>query len=288
MQRKLFGVCRLLRPGFRWGYASNADLITLSRDHEVPTVAVLQFNQPDKLNALTEAMGHRFTEIIEQLCTENSEQLRAVVLTGAGKAFSAGGDLAFLQHRTEPDMTVGDANVRTMLRFYESFLCVRRLPVPVISAINGHAIGAGFAMTLATDIRIVANEAKLALNFTQLGLHPGMGSTHFLPLLVGHQNASFMLLSGGQISGVEAKDMGIALRAVPKETVLPDALAMARTMAKASPVAVRTTLLTLRAERNRGLEDALIREADAQAQCYAAPDLLRGLKAIKDKHPPAF
>ena len=107
------------------------------------------------------------------------------MLPGAGKAFSAGGDLEWLlaRHRDTPDN-----NIRIMQEFYKKFLVLRSLPVPVIAAINGPAVGAGLCLAMGgADIRVASNNARMGVTFTKLGLHPGMAATHFLPTIVGPQ-----------------------------------------------------------------------------------------------------
>jgi enoyl-CoA hydratase/carnithine racemase len=175
-----------------------------------------------------------------------------------------------------------------MREFYSRFLSLRSVPVPVIAAINGPAIGAGFAVSLACDFRIVASEAKVGLTFATLGLHPGMGSTHFLPNLIGHEKAAKLLLTGEIISGAEAAHLGIALKAEPADNVLPSAMELARRIAAASPVAVRGTTRSLRMRQDVNLDQALQREADSQAHCYGLGDLIEGLEAVKAKRPPVF
>lgn len=180
------------------------------------------------------------------------------------------------------------SNSMVMRDFYARFLGLRALPVPVIAAINGPAIGAGFALSLACDVRIVASDAKVGLTFATLGLHPGMGSTHFLPYLIGHERAAKLLLTGCVISGTEAASLGIASESVAKEEVMSAALKLARQIASASPAAVRATTRSLRMKAEVGLEHALQREADCQAHSYNMPDLLEGLEAVKAKRPPKF
>lgn len=248
-----------------------------------PHVGLISLNVPDKLNALSVGVGEEFKARVEEL--RNVADLRAVVVTGNGSAFSAGGDLSFLEARTK---TSPEANSDEMLRFYGRFLSLRDLHVPVIAAVNGAAVGAGLCLALISDIRIVAEDAKLGLNFARLGIHSGLGSSHFLPMLVGQQQATYMLLTGGLISGREAARTGLALEALPADRVVSRALEVAEEMALSSPVAVRTTLATLRAKQNVGLAQALQREADAQSLCYAHTDLLEGLAAVKTKRKPKF
>ena len=138
-------------------------------------------------------------------------------------------------------------------------------------------------------MRIVNADAKLGLNFSRLGIHAGLGSTHFLPALIGNQAASYMLLTGKLISGTEAVRLGVALEACPgPEATMDRAMQIAHEIAECSPVACQSTLMTLRERQDEGLSRALQREADSQALCYAAPDLLEGLAAVKEKRAPKF
>jgi enoyl-CoA hydratase len=248
-------------------------------------VGLLTLNIPEKLNALSVAVGEEFQRVVTTVVAPHRD-LRALVVTGAGTAFSAGGDLQFLNDRQH---ATARENSDEMLRYYDRFLSLRRVvPVPTIAAINGAAVGAGLVLAMTCDMRVVANDAKLGVNFSRIGIHAGLGSTHFLPALLGNQNAAYLLLTGQLVSGVEAREMGLALAAVPRPEVLERALRIAGEVAAASPVAVQATLRTLRARQDEGLPRALQREADSQAHCYAHPDLAEGLAAIKGKRSPHF
>ena len=124
--------------------------------------------------------------------SKQDARLRVVVVRGAGKAFSAGGDLEMLEKKTELSK---EENHRRMLTFYNQFLSIRELNVPVIAALNGHAVGAGLCFSLACDVRIAKDGAKLGLNFVRLALHPGMGVTYYLPRILGIDLASELLLA---------------------------------------------------------------------------------------------
>jgi len=245
-------------------------------------VMQIRLNRPKVLNAMTAELGDAFAAAVEEVAAMGTD-VGAVVVTGAGKAFSAGGDLDFLRarHHDTPSR-----NAPIMRRFYQRFLSVRDLPVPVIAAINGPAVGAGLCFALACDVRIAAPTAKLGLTFVGLGLHPGMGATHFLPSIAGPQVAAEMMLTGKLITGEEAAARGVVAAAV--EEPLAAAMEMAAQMAGASPVAVRTCVRSLRFQQEAGLEAALWREADAQAQCYASADLLEGVNAVAEKRRPNF
>jgi len=267
--------------GFADGAGAQAAVV-VERTGPEGRVAVVRLNRPDKLNAMTTELGDAFAEAVQTLNSE-AETLGAVVVTGAGKAFSAGGDLQFLRDR---HVDQPSRNAPIMRTFYQRFLCVRSLPVPVIAAINGPAIGAGLCFALACDVRIAAPKAKMGLTFTALGLHPGMGATHFLPSIVGPQVASELLLTGKVIQGDEAARCGLIARTA--EDPLQAAVESASAMASAGPVAVRTTVRSLRMRQDVGLEQALQREADAQAQCYASKDYAEGVEAVAEKRAPKF
>jgi len=245
-------------------------------------VAVITLNNPSKLNALTEDMGNELTASVGELL--GKKELRAAILTGAGKAFSAGGDLAWLLERHGD---TAENNIRVMQEFYKKFLVMRDLPVPVIAAINGPAVGAGLCLAVGgADIRVASASARMGVTFTKLGLHPGMAATHFLPALVGPQHAADLLLTGRLVTAQEALSMGLVAR------VGDDALELARQIAAdlctSAPVSVRTLVTTLRDQGSRGLEAAYLREATAQSVCYPTRDLKEGVTALQERRKPTF
>lgn len=175
-----------------------------------------------------------------------------------------------------------------MKRFYELFLSVRDLPVPTVAAINGHAIGAGLCITLGCDLRVADAGAKLAFNFSQLGIHPGMGATWTLPRLVGPALAADLLYTGRTLSGEEAAAIGLVSRAVPRDDVLAEATALARRIAEAAPLPVRGIKHALRHSAERTLDQQLAWEAEQQALCYETGDMQEGLAAAREKRAPRF
>mmetsp|Transcript_17623 Transcript_17623/g.41372 ORF Transcript_17623/g.41372 Transcript_17623/m.41372 type:complete len:245 (-) Transcript_17623:254-988(-) len=229
-------------------------------------------------------MGEQFTKVIDEL--NGMSDLRAVVLTGEGRAFSAGGDLDWLMERTK---STPKQNMDIMVQFYNRFLSIRSLPVPTIAAINGPAIGAGMCVALACDVRVASAKAKLGFTFATLGIHPGMGASHFLPIVAGPETAHRLLFSGGIVGGADAKEMRLVSQVEETgEEALEAALELAHSMANAAPLAVGTCVSTLRAQQNLGLEAALLREASSQAACYASSDFIEGLNAIVEKRAPVF
>jgi len=264
-------------------------LVLVSRDDSVVT---LTLNHPKRRNAMTEAMGLVFREAVAEL--RRDDAVRAVVLTGApeGRAFCAGGDLGMIGgHAERGTANPGDARTSardTMKRFYELFLSVRELPVPVVAAINGHAIGAGLCITLGCDLRVVDASAKLAFNFSQLGIHPGMGATWTLPRLLGPTLAADLLYTGRTLSGEEAATMGLVNRATARDDVLAEATALARRIASSAPLPVRGIKQALRTSETNTLDAQLDWEAQQQALCYETEDLHEGLAAAREKRVPRF
>jgi enoyl-CoA hydratase/carnithine racemase len=263
-------------------------LIGLAREGGVAT---LTFDDPERRNAMTEAMGRALAERVREISVDNG--LRAVILTGAGSAFSGGGDLDMIESRARagvesPGGEVRDAHRRFMREFYGLFLSIRDLPCPALAAINGHAIGAGFCVALACDLRVTAREARLGLNFTRLGIHPGMGATWLLPRLVGPAVAADLLYTGRLVDGAEAERLGLVNRALPREEVLDTARALASEIAGAAPDAVRAAKRSLARSAGATLSEQLDTEASEQALNYESRDLLEGIAAARERRAPRF
>ncbi len=265
----------------------SGELILFERDGDV---GLLTFNQPDRLNAMTQAMGEAFADRVASL--RDDESLRALVLTGAGRAFSAGGDLDMIEGRAVQGREAPGLARRPirdgMRSFYKLFLSVRDLPFPTLAAINGAAIGAGFCVALGCDIRIVSERAKLGLNFTKLGLHPGMGATWTVPRLVGPGLAAELLFSSRLVDGAEAARIGLANRAVAPERVVQDTRALAGEIAACGPRANRAVKRALARTLDATLEDQLSFEASEQAINFEEADVHEGIAAVREKREPRF
>lgn len=246
-------------------------------------IGVLRLNRPDKLNAMNYEMGYELKRLVGEILEDHT--LRALVVTGAGKSFSAGGDLSFI---LENITRRPQENYKTMREFYELFLCIREVPVPIIAAINGAAIGAGFCFALACDLRVCATDARLGVTFVKLNLHPGMGAELFLTRLLGPARATELLLTGRVMDGIEAERLGLVNTVVPAGAVLERAMEMASQIAACGPLAVRQTLTTLRKLAAVDLPSVLHEEASAQAQDFATADLAEGVKAVREGRLPRF
>ena len=237
----------------------------------------------DRRNAMTEPMTRSWREVMRSLKDDGS--VRAVVVTGSGSAFCAGGDFSWLG--ATPDADVPALRER-MMAFYRAWLSVLDVPVPVVAAVNGAAIGAGLAVALACDIRVAADDARLAVPFTSLGLHPGMATTALLRRAAGDTLARDMLLAGRALRGSEAVASGLMSRSVSRERVLGTALDIAVDVAAAAPVATSLTKAALGPGGPATVAQALEWEGLAQPVTLAMDDLVEGLAAARERRPPQF
>ncbi|MDR6864085.1 enoyl-CoA hydratase/isomerase family protein [Phycicoccus sp. 3266] len=266
-----------------WWETPFEDLSVALREASGRRVAVVTLDLPERRNSMSEAMTRSWVRLMGRLGED--EDLAAVVVTGAPPAFCAGGDLSWIV--AEPDASVPRLRER-MLAFYRSWLSVRDLPVPTIAAVNGAAIGAGFALALACDIRYAAQDARLGVPFTSLGLHPGMATTWSLPDVAGMAVARDLLLTGRVVTGAEAVGLGLVSGALAAEAVLDEALAAADRVAAAAPVATRLTLQALRGGGHDTVETALQWEALAQATTLSTEDVHEGIAAAAARRRPEF
>jgi enoyl-CoA hydratase/carnithine racemase len=246
-------------------------------------ICVLTFNQPDKLNAMNDEMAKAFTEAIDQL--RKDPEPRVVILTGAGRAFSAGGNLDKMR------ANVGANPVRRKKEsysFYNKFLRIRELEIPTIAAINGHAIGAGACVSLACDMRIAADNCKIGFTFTKIGLHPGMGAEFFLTRMVGRARTFELLMTGDIISAEEAHRIGLVNHIVPPDELMNKAKELARKIAAMPSAPIRMLKDSVDAAANSTLPETLHREASYQALCYMTNDIIEGIDSTKEKRIPNF
>jgi enoyl-CoA hydratase/carnithine racemase len=238
---------------------------------------IITLNDPDVLNAMSEEMAVQF-EAELRLLEARKHELRVLILTGAGKAFSAGGSLQMLEEKKKLS---GEENRMRMLSFYRSFLNILKLEIPLIAAINGAAIGAGLCLACACDIRIAAVDAKLGFTFAKLGLHPGMGATYFLPRIVSPSLASELLLTARVVTAEEALRLGLVSKTCPKENVMDEALVIAREISLSGKESIRQLLFTLRNNVYANLDEALEREALCQSLSYASEEFALGLQTVQ-------
>jgi enoyl-CoA hydratase/carnithine racemase len=245
-------------------------------------VGFLTLSRPDGRNAMTGELLDAFS--VAARAARADRAVRCVVLTGEGNCFSAGADLNAGLQLGEPSSLPHERSYA----MYRSFLEVLDIEVPVIAALNGHAVGGGFGLTLLADIRIARRDARYGANFARLGLHSGLGIGYLLPRLVGLSSASELLYTGRLIGGDEGARMGLFSRALPGDEVLPAATALALEIAAAAPMAVRSMKASMRAGLAWTVREAARAEAALQAETLGTEDAKEGMAALLAKRPPVF
>jgi 2-(1,2-epoxy-1,2-dihydrophenyl)acetyl-CoA isomerase len=228
-------------------------------DYEIEdSIATVFLSRPERKNAYIPHMGIEIVTALEA-AMENSE-VRVVILTGRGEAFCSGVDLDFFRaymagEDTGPGPALGEEH---LVNGWPIELV--NYPKPVIAAINGAAFGVGVTMTLGCDVRYAAVDATMGLNFTRLGVLPGLGSTHHLPRLIGVGKAMELILSGASISAEEAYEMGLVQKLCPTGEVYSAARDLARAMAKVKPEVLAAAKQALRLGATGSLDDAIATE----------------------------
>ncbi|MBW2092581.1 MAG: enoyl-CoA hydratase/isomerase family protein [Deltaproteobacteria bacterium] len=246
-------------------------------------ICILTLNQPEKLNAMSDEMANDFTEALEKIKADSTAKV--VVVTGAGRAFSAGGNLDRIESRIGSNPII---NQKDGYEFYKYFLRILELKIPTIAAINGHAIGAGGCLTLACDMRYAATNSRIGFTFAKLGLHPGMGAEYFLSRIIGRARTFELLMTGDVITAEEAYRIGLVNHIAPPEELLDQTMGLAKKIAAMPVLPVRMLKESIDASMRGSLDDALRREATYQALCYMGGDVQEGINAIREKRPPQF
>jgi enoyl-CoA hydratase/carnithine racemase len=248
-------------------------------------VATIMLNRPERLNALTFEVYRELTDAFAALRTE--PDVRVVVITGAGRAFCSGGDV----HDIIGELF--DRDMEGLLEFTrltcELVRNIRALRKPVIASLNGTTAGAGACIALASDLRIAAEEAKIAFLFVKVGLcGADMGAAYLLPRVVGVTKATELLYTGDFISAREAERIGLYNRVVPGDQLAPITRELAERLAEGPAFALAKTKELLDREANMNLDAALECEAQAQAICMQHPDYREAYEAFVAKRPPKF
>jgi 2-(1,2-epoxy-1,2-dihydrophenyl)acetyl-CoA isomerase len=261
--------------------ASAQQLVLESRSGSVVT---LTMNRPDRLNALDIPLAEALRDALVRARDDSS--VHAIVLTGAGRAFCAGGDLAVL--RDARQRNAGEELRRLVLAGNEIVLLIVQFAKPVLALVNGPAAGAGMNVALACDLRIASEHASFGQNFAKIGLFPDFGGTYLLPRLAGPALAAEMFFTGDMITAVQAADMGIVNRVVQHDLLAEEGAVMAAKLAAAPPLAVRAVKQTLFGSRLDELRRALENEVERQVECFRSEDCAEGLSAFFAKRAPDF
>lgn len=247
-------------------------------------VATITLNRPEKMNAYHFALGAELSNAYARCDTDDA--VRAVILTGAGKAFCAGADMS------GGDKTFDD--VEGSRRRADSRARVRGLAAyqvrkPVIAAINGHAVGVGLTLAMQCDLRVVANDAKLAFAFVRRGIIPELGSHSILPRVIGFSRAADLLLSGRTFRGEEAAELGLASEALAAEHVVPRALEWARDVAvNAAPASVAIAKRLLWEGVTETPRETMAKEKPLLAWVGKQVDAAEGVRSFLERRPPEW
>ncbi len=248
-------------------------------------VATITLDRPERLNALTFEVYDELRETFDALDREPG--VRAIVLTGAGRAFCSGGDVEdIIGELFERDYQgLLDFTRRTGALILSMLRCRR----PIVGALNGTVAGAGAVIASACDIRIASEDAKIAFLFTKVGLSGAdMGASWLLPRIVGHGRASELLMLGDFISATEAERIGLYNRVVAKEETLSEAREWAGRLAKGPSFGLEVTKKLLLREAAMDVESALAAEVEIQAACMEDPNFRESYLAFTEKRPPKF
>jgi enoyl-CoA hydratase/carnithine racemase len=251
-------------------------------------VAILTLNRPESMNALgAPGDGDAVAAVCEQVNAD--ADVRCAVLTGAGRAFSAGGDIKAMKARegsfSGSGVTIREGYRRNIHRIVRS---VYGLEVPVIAAVNGAAIGLGCDVACMTDIRLCADNARFGVTFLKLGLIPGDGGAWLLPRTIGMSRASELLFTGDVIDAATAAAWGLVSRVVPAEALMDEALALAARIAAQPPHALRLAKSLLRQGQTVSYDTLMEMSAAAQALSHLTEDHMEGVDALIEKRDAVF
>ena len=248
-------------------------------------VAVLTLNRPDRLNALTVQVAHDFKAAVAEAIERGA---RAIVITGAGRAFSAGGDLRAMQEIASHDGRAEAFFDQPLRILNEAIVLIRETPVPFIAAVNGVASGGGCNLALACDLVIAAESAKFNQAFIKIGLTPDCGGTFMLPRLVGWKRATELLFTGELVSAQAAAEMGMINSVTPDQELMSRAMTMAEQLAQAPTAALAEIKKLLDASAANDLRSQLDLERKTQIESGKTQDFVEGVSAFLEKRPPRF
>lgn len=267
---------------------SYESILTEQRD---PGVGIITLNRPERLNALTREMADELLDALERW--QDDSQVRAVVLTGAGRGFCAGADLGASREPVSAFVGTDRSSLpgpwqrpRWPLGKWVHF--VRDYPHPLIAAVNGACVGAGLGLAMACDMRIAAQSARFSSIFVKRGLAIDFSTSYFLPRLVGLGRALELGCTGRMVDAGEAERIGLVNRTVPDDQLMEAALELATEIAENAPVGVEFAKKALHRSLDEDLEGQLFFESYAQDVCRASEDYQEGVQAFFEKRKPVF
>ena len=251
---------------------------------EADGITTITLNRPERLNAF---IGHMRRDLAEALEHAGSDRnVRVVIITGAGRGFCAGGDIAFMaelmQRRDAEEFS------RILGAGRRVILAIRQMTKPVIASINGPASGAGCNLAFACDLRIATNTATFSQSFAKVGLHPDWGGTYFLPRLVTPNKACELFFLGDTIDAEEALRLGIVNQVVAPEDLETATLQLAERLRAAPPIALAAAKHAVYMSQAAELDEMLRYETEAQLRCFDSDDGHEGVQAFLEKREPNF
>ena len=250
----------------------------------IGSVFKITLNRPDKFNSFNSTMASQLQAALDTAATDKT--IRAVYLTGEGKAFCAGQDLSDLSANTS---AIADSVERAVREQYNPIvLKLRELEKPVVCAVNGVAAGAGASLALACDVVIAATSVAFVQAFSKIGLVPDCGGTYFLPRLVGMGKASALMMLGEKISATDAEKMGMIYKTVQDDQLFEFAMATAITLSELPTAGLGLTKRLLNQSMDNSLAQQLESEAVIQAQAALTTDFGEGVAAFLSKRKPVF
>jgi len=261
--------------------SSSYEVLKLEREGHV---AVITLNRPEKLNALNPALASEFHAALDEVAAENG--IRVLILTGSGRGFCSGADvnrqLASLEGRQEGVASLPGLGIAELAPH------IRRIPQPVIAAVNGVAAGAGLAITLASDIRIASEEARFSCIFIKRAIVPDTGASYTLAKQVGNGIAMEMALTGNIYEAKWALEKGLVNRVVPAERLMEEAMSLAGDIVVNAPIAVRSVKQVIYSLVDTDLQEILPRESAANAPSVGTEDRAEAVRSFLEKRSPVF
>jgi 2-(1,2-epoxy-1,2-dihydrophenyl)acetyl-CoA isomerase len=251
---------------------------------ETEGIVTITLNRPEKLNSF---IGHMRRDLAEALEHAGSDRnVRVVIITGAGRAFCAGGDVAFMGELMQRRDSEEFARILGAGR--RVILAIRQMTKPVIASINGPASGAGCNLAFACDLRVASNTATFSQSFAKVGLHPDWGGSYFLPRLVTSSKACELFFLGDAIDAAEAARLGIVNQVVAPEELETATLQLAERLRAAPPIALAAAKHAVYMSEAADLEEMLRYETEAQLRCFESDDGHEGVQAFLEKREPRF
>ena len=279
------------------------DYKTIKVEEREDGICIITFNRPESLNALSFELTHEMLDCLKNI--ENNLAIRVIILTGAGRAFSSGMDLKDSQVALKPVKKIPeeyhgfdyllakDKIKRTILAqkmLSQVMIWLRKIPQPVIAAVKGVAYGGGLALALASDIRLAGESAKFCNAFINIGVSGAdMGSSYWLPRLIGFSRAAELMYTGRAMDAKEADKIGLVSRVVADEKLLEEAISVAKQILGKSPMGIRFTKDALNVNVDaQSLEAAIKLENRSQVICLNTKDLLEGVFSVLEKREPNY